>query len=86
MQDNIKEQLKKWCDKNSTSGCYVHYYDCDFTDVCLDGNFDLEDLADELLKSQRDSLVEKIENIEFDRNNVSRVLMKNEIINLIKED
>ena len=59
MNQDIENIIKKWLKKHKDDGQWVSDYDGEFDldSCCLDGNFDLNDLADEVLKV----VVEKIE-------------------------
>lgn len=52
MKQDIENIIKKWLKKHKDDGQWVSDYDGEFDldSCCLDGNFDLNDLADEVLK------------------------------------
>lgn len=97
--NRIREELEKiiieWLKKEKNDGQYVGDYDgeYDLDNCCLDGYFDLKDLADELLKSQKDSLAEKIGGLYKEAKNVTEFIKPSkynealdDILSLIKEE
>jgi len=52
MKQDIENIIKKWLKKHKDDGQWVSDYDGEFDldSCCLDGDFDLNDLADEVLK------------------------------------
>lgn len=62
MHQDIENIIKKWLKKHKDDGQWVSDYDGEFDleNCCLDGDFDLNDLADEVLKVVRQIIEDKI--------------------------
>jgi len=70
MNQDIENIIKKWLTKHKDDGQWVSDYDGEFDleNCCLDGDFDLNDLADEVLKVVVETLdIEKLAELEHEQ-------------------